>query len=734
MAGYDDDEEVFDDDDFDALPDDAFVELENNAIQFTQAQTQAARGKVVAPSSDYGDDLDDVDFDEDVLIDEARSTPAIIAPPPRSIPVHATQQEQFRQQRYENANNSNPVSQLANRTRPTPPRFTESDHVHPPVAIPLNDSVVAEQGSQPSAASDIKVENLQKQLEELIKERNALKNELNAKAGEISIVRSKQEKTSKEFERKLADIRKENEEKLAKQQYALEQARNKEKSAATERDFIRRDLAEESERVRRLNKSRDVEKKDVNVTPKKKKSLPHRDGFDDDEIEIISPSRISPSKFQKRILGSPSKPGKRKRKVVESPAGALEIIQPEVHPAVNSNNLALDEAILAKLDIRDDRFDFIGTMLDHRIDANHLRTVEELGKYALPSSPKESFQSIILGQIPALGFKKQSKDLSIDFCNLLIALWGKCKDELYLKPIHLLTDMLTFALELHTSKIAPGIVDSLVEVTATTIELVAIRRFKNLPEEHQVNTTACIRLLYLVAQGCMSLPENITRFWKLMRWEFVLAMVSTNQREEDYLTMYKMLSTSMAKESWGPIPKGEMLAYESGKIMDHLLKEMIKVPFLSGTERIGHDKFYRIRLHLLQLFTSMTRSPVASRALAGHPKAIGLFVDLVSEEMDNLYNYRSGSEKSARLISLVMRLLYHLVTKYENIDMQKKLAAVPGGPQKYLLCLSRLNYAEDDLLLESGIDPDATPFAAEMLDMYVSPEEGDSIHAAFNAE
>lgn len=81
-----------------------------------------------------------------------------------------------------------------------------------------------------------------------------------------------------------------------------------------------------------------------------------------------------------------------------------------------------------------------------------------------------------------------------------------------------------------------------------------------------------------------------------------------------------------------------------------------------------------------------------------------------------------------------MRLLYHLVTKHENIDMQKKLAAVPGGPQKYLLCLSRLNYTDDDLLLESGIDPDATPFAAEMLDMYVSPEEGDSIHAAFNAE
>lgn len=299
-------------------------------------------------------------------------------------------------------------------------------------------------------------------------------------------------------------------------------------------------------------------------------------------------------------------------------------------------------------------------MLDHRIDVNHLRTVEELGKYALPSSPKESFQSVILGQIPALGFKKQSKDLLIDFCNLLITLWRKCKDELYvcfrftlyskanmrqLEPIHLLTDILTFALELHTSKIAPGIVDSLVGVAASTIELVAIHRYRKLPEEYQVDTTACMRLLYLVAQGSMSLPEDIARFWKLMRWEFVLVMISTNQREEDYSTMCKMLSSSMAKESWGPISADKIQAYDTGLIIDHLLKQMVEVPCTPGAERIGHDQFYRIRLHLLQLFTSMTRSPVASQALASHPKAMALFVDLVSEELDNLYAYKSGSEE-----------------------------------------------------------------------------------------
>lgn len=197
---------------------------------------------------------------------------------------------------------------------------------------------------------------------QLLKERNALKEDLNAKAGEIAIVRSKQEKSAKEHEREVAALRKLNEDRLAKQQKALEAARIAEKNAATERDFIKQDLAEESERVRRLNRQKAAEKKDGTsavTTPKKKNTFAHRDGFDDDEIEVLSPSKISPSKFQKRNIGSPSKPGKRKRKAVESPAGALEVIQLEGPSDLvpDPKGTVLDEAIIASLQIQDERFD-----------------------------------------------------------------------------------------------------------------------------------------------------------------------------------------------------------------------------------------------------------------------------------------------------------------------------------------------------------------------------------------
>jgi hypothetical protein len=173
-------------------------------------------------------------------------------------------------------------------------------------------------------------------------------------------VRSKQEKEAKEHERELNAIRKLNEEKLAKQRKELEAARIAAENALTERDFVKQDLAE-SERVRRLNKA--VEKKDPIITPKKKKTLPHRDGFDDDEIEILSPSKSSPSKFRGRN-GTPAKPGKRKRKTVESPAAALEVIQADEHMEQPEYKIPiLDEALFGNLGIQDDRFDVSPSVL-----------------------------------------------------------------------------------------------------------------------------------------------------------------------------------------------------------------------------------------------------------------------------------------------------------------------------------------------------------------------------------
>lgn len=165
MAGHDDGDDFFSDDDLDALPHDALAELENNAIQFTQAQ-QPNRMKAL-PSSDYGDDFEDEDLDDAVVIDESKSTPAIIPALRRKSQGQAAQQEQFRQ--HERRTISSPS--LANRQRLpdfVPPRFSQPSQVPPRVPIAQNESMVVQQGSQPDSGTEDKVDNLQRQIEEVI--------------------------------------------------------------------------------------------------------------------------------------------------------------------------------------------------------------------------------------------------------------------------------------------------------------------------------------------------------------------------------------------------------------------------------------------------------------------------------------------------------------------------------------------------------------------------------------
>jgi hypothetical protein len=187
------------------------------------------------------------------------------------------------------------------------------------------------------------------------KELAAIKHDNRVRTGEIAIVRSQLEKQTREREHERAAAQKTGEEKLAKQRKELEAAQVAARNAATERDFIKQDLLE-VQRAQNLNKA--AERRDSGVTtPKKKKALPHRDGFDDDEVEFLSPSKLSPSKFQRR-LGTPTKAGKRKRKAIESPIAPLEVIETEQHlEEPEQKRDVFDVPSVTAPGVEDDRFD-----------------------------------------------------------------------------------------------------------------------------------------------------------------------------------------------------------------------------------------------------------------------------------------------------------------------------------------------------------------------------------------
>lgn len=164
MAGYEDGETNFSDDDLDDLPANALQELENNAIQFTQAASQA--WVKLPPSSDYGDEFDDEDLDDAIVIDEARRAPAVISTFNRGPPSQTAQREQFRQQRYRAPSIPNP--NLVNQPRPSvSPTLHQPNLSQPPVSIHIqqHESMVAQQGSLPESGE--KVDDLQRQIQEV---------------------------------------------------------------------------------------------------------------------------------------------------------------------------------------------------------------------------------------------------------------------------------------------------------------------------------------------------------------------------------------------------------------------------------------------------------------------------------------------------------------------------------------------------------------------------------------
>lgn len=66
-----------------------------------------------------------------------------------------------------------------------------------------------------------------------------------------------------------------------------------------------------------------------------------------------------------------------------------------------------------------------------------------------------------------------------------------------------------------------------------------------------------------------------------------------------------------------------------------------------------------------------------------------------------------------------------------NSSSPASLLAVAGGPQRYLITLARLNFAEENLVLERGVDPGVGELANELLGLAVTPDEGADIGECF---
>jgi hypothetical protein len=112
--------------------------------------------------------------------------------------------------------------------------------------------------------------------------------------------------------------------------------------------------------------------------------------------------------------------------------------------------------------------------------------------------------------------------------------------------------------------------------------------------------------------------------------------------------------------------------------------------------------------------------------------------DTDSETLDLDLDFDPTPDPMTLLNQIIARatwLLHFLVTDPRTAgtaNTSAKLAASHGGAQRYFLTLARLNFAEEDLVLEAGIDAETVELAHELLELAVTPDEGEEIGEVFD--
>jgi hypothetical protein len=358
----------FSDDGFEDIDTNVLQELENNAIQLTQAQQGPRSFSSVDPGPiptqvGYEVGYEDDDLDDTVVVDQLarastisltggreKSVPA--APPLRPVPNLAAQQR-WNQSRAPSiaprevtplptqpyairsgSSSSRPLPPA----RPVPPQSQYRRPAPPATQRYAPQTSEAPREPEGEGQNDI-IATLQSRL-------HLLETELTSAKGEIAIVRSKHDKAQANHDAELARLRRQNAEQQSKQERAVEAALAAERSATTELQFARQDLKEELGRA----KSR---RKEAPVTPRKNKSfaMGMGDGFDDIEL-ITSPSKgrqdkgksVGPVAFP--ISERTPTKGKRKRSVLDSPMHALE---------THSDDLEMQNAVKVEVKVEEKR-------------------------------------------------------------------------------------------------------------------------------------------------------------------------------------------------------------------------------------------------------------------------------------------------------------------------------------------------------------------------------------------
>ena len=578
----------------------------------------------------------------------------------------------------------------------------------------------------------------------------------------------------------------------------IEAARKDRELVETSNKFLEHDLAQEADRARQAKKAlrggNDSSKPRPSPasTPKKKSSLPYRDGFNDEEVIAISPSKSK----EKSRASTPKPVSKRKRAEQDaSPAKQLSFsdqhtlnMLDEGSPLSHSN---IQFPIRSKeVQKKDQRMDIFQIVLEHR-QADNARTIELLTKHCLPSVPEKTLSSFIYDALHAVHTDAQSSDHHVRFCQKLLELWSKCLDEQVASAVPLVISLLQHVLinsEDSTSAVLAASLAPLVVQTADLVATAKARAWTNptankgpSPEiQAIIRPLDCLDLLQLLMMNCLDDSEAMTGLWSSIEHDFILVMLHKAQPLSESILVLRLLGLSVLRDTFGAITRtstsGEEYATKQrqrqneynlvSRLANLLVDRRDQQRFVQppGTDShrehttgdggpqdhdVGSDDFENgtvgfslrapsvldLRLASLNLLTHLCSTAHGGRLLASHRFATGRIIRLLHESILSMYKYNVDTHQSttACVNKSVMLLANLCFVHSEVLDLRTRLAAEQSGHHKYLVALSRVAFSTGESMIEEGIWSESAEAAHRMLDEFLSPEEGDAVMSVFSS-
>jgi len=582
------------------------------------------------------------------------------------------------------------------------------------------------------------------------------------KGGQISILRSKHDTATKEYERKLSVMQKLHAEESAKHRSEIEAARKDQETIKTNNKFLEHDLAQEMEKSKRLKKdganNRNTSgraRTENATTPRKTQTLAYRDGFDDHEILAVSPSKTKEKDRNKD--NTPKAGGKRKRQAEGSPAIPLAISFHE-SPGIAQVQASSDEPMMLyskDLDNQEASTRTLQRVLDHAPMSGYPTTLEVLTNYRFPDAPTVSLSNLLLQDLSSCQ-TNTDVPVSVQICSSCMNLWSRCLSSGYFDPLSFILDLFEFVIISESSKIYPLLVERFIPLAIKSIDLIAVPRAKSLSNptyaasldtkarmklEAEIDDNLIVSLLHTFAISASASIRATQVFWRNMEFDFVLLMLNRAQPLPQITLMLQMVASSVLDVSFGAenaAPAKQ--AVDEASTVDRLTSLFFEKPEAPPDEEpYTASELAELRVEILRTLGSICSTDHGSRALAEHKTVIGRLIRFLEIQVSSLpaippRPHSMGGPVEISLhqwtmtsINLTTRLLYHLISTYqETLGLAKKLQVIHGGHHKFLVAFSRLAFS-DRLVLEAGLDEEVVEAAHEILDGVLSPEEGEAV-------